>query len=120
MTQRDDQVYVGHRLDTANNAIGFVQGLTREDFDNNELLRLSLTHLLQVIGEAARRVSPDFRLAYPQIDWKVIVGMRSKVVHDYLNVDEDIVWDSVTNELPTLMAELEKILNSNDAREENL
>jgi uncharacterized protein with HEPN domain len=104
-------------LDTANKAIEFVQGLTREDFDNNELLRLSLTHLLQVIGEAARRVSPDFRATYPQIDWKAIVGMRSKVVHDYLNVDEDIVWDTVINELPSLVEEPERILTSNEARE---
>ncbi|MCY7278856.1 MAG: DUF86 domain-containing protein [Phormidesmis sp. CAN_BIN44] len=77
-------------------------------------MRLSLTHLLQVIGEAARRVSPDFRAAYPQIDWKAIVGMRSKVVHDYLNVDEDVVWDTVMNELPSLVNELERILNSNN------
>lgn len=111
MSQRDDQVYVGHMLDTANKAINFVQDLTRKDFDNNELLRLSLTHLLQIIGEAARRVSPEFRAAYSQIDWKAIVGMRSKVVHDYLNVDEDIVWDTVTNELPSLVEELERILN---------
>ncbi len=114
MTQRDDQVYVGHMLDTANKAIGFVQDVTRKTFDNNELLRLSLTHLLQIIGEAARRVSPDFRAAYPQIDWKAIVGMRSKVVHDYLNVDEDIVWDTVLNELPSLVNELERILNSDN------
>ena len=101
MSQRDDRVYVGHMVDIANKAIGFVQGVTRENFDDDELLRLSLTHLLQVIGEAARRVSPDFRAAYPQIDWKAIVGMRSKVVHDYLNVDEDVVWDTVMNELPS-------------------
>jgi uncharacterized protein with HEPN domain len=114
MSQRDDLVYVGHMVDTANKAIGFVRGLTRADFDNNELLRLSLTHLLQVIGEAARRVSLEFRAAYPQVSWKAIVGMRSKVVHDYLSVDEDIVWDTVTNELPSLVEELEKILNSDD------
>lgn len=117
MSQRDNQVYIGHMVDTANKAIGFMQGLTREDFDNNELLRLSLTHLLQIIGEAARRVSPDFRTAHPQIDWKAIVGMRSKLVHDYLNVDEDIVWDTVTNELPSLLKELEGILKSDNTRD---
>ena len=111
MSQRDDQVYVGHMVDTANKAIGFVQDLTRDDFDNNELLRLSLTHLLQIIGEAARRASLDFRSTHPQVDWKAIVGMRSKVVHDYLSVDEDIVWDTVMNELPSLVKELERILN---------
>lgn len=114
MTQRDDRVYVGHMLDTANKAIGFVQGVTRENFDHNELLPLSLTHLLQVIGEAARRISPDFRARHSQVDWRAIVGMRSKVVHDYLNVDEDIVWDTVLNELPSLVNELERILNSDN------
>lgn len=56
-------------IDTANKALSFVEGISREDFDNNELLRLSLTHLLQIIGEAARRVSPDFRENYPTIPW---------------------------------------------------
>lgn len=110
MSQRDDRIYVEHRIDTTHKAIGFIEGLSREDFDNNELLRLSLTHLLQVIGEAARRVSPDFRADYPAIPWKAIVGMRSKVVHDYLDVDEDVVWDTVKNDLPPLILELEKIL----------
>jgi uncharacterized protein with HEPN domain len=68
------------------------------------------THLLQIIGEAARRVSPDFRENYPTIPWQAVVGMRSKVVHDYLNVDEDIVWNTVKNDLPFLVKELEKIL----------
>ncbi|NJR63607.1 MAG: DUF86 domain-containing protein [Cyanobacteria bacterium CRU_2_1] len=110
MSQRDDQVYIGHMIDTANKAIDFISGLSREDFDNNEQLRLAITHLLQIIGEAARRVSLDFRNTHPEIPWKAIVGMRSKVVHDYLNVDEDVVWDTVKNDLAPLVLELEKLL----------
>lgn len=110
MSQRDDQVYIGHMIDTANKAIGFVAGRSREDFDHDEQLRLAVTHLLQVIGEAARRVSLDFRAAHPEIPWKAIVGMRSKVVHDYLNVDEDVVWDTIKNDLAPLVVELEKLL----------
>lgn len=114
MSQKDDRVYIGHMIETANKALGFIKGLTREDFDNNELLQLSLTHLLQVIGEAARRVSPDFRAAYLTIPWKAIVGMRSKVVHDYLNIDEDVVWNTVKNDLPFLILELQKIINCDE------
>jgi uncharacterized protein with HEPN domain len=80
---------------------------------NDEKLRLALTHLLQVIGEAARRISPEFRSNYPQIPWQGIVGMRSKVVHDYLNVDEDIVWQTINKDLTPLVLNLEKILQSN-------
>jgi uncharacterized protein with HEPN domain len=110
MSQRDDQVYIEHMIDTANKAIGFVAGVSREEFDHNEQLRLAITHLLQIIGEAARRVSLKFRDAHPEIPWKAIVGMRSKVVHDYLNVDEDVVWDTVKNDLAPLVVELEKLL----------
>lgn len=111
MSQKDDRVYLEHMLDTAKKAIGFVEGLSREDFDANELLRLSLTHLLQVIGKSARCVSLDFRAIYPEIPWKAIVGMRSKIVHDYLDVDEDIVWDTIKNDLPSLILVLEHVTN---------
>ena len=112
MTQKDDRVYLGHMVDMARKALSFVDGVSREEFDNNETLRLALTHLIQIIGESARRVSPEFRALYPQIPWKGIVGMRSKVVHDYLNVDDDVVWSTLTDDLPALAIELEKILNA--------
>ena len=112
MTQKDDRVYLGHMVDMARKALSFVDGVSREEFDNNETLRLALTHLIQIIGESARRVSPEFRALYPQIPWKGIVGMQSKVVHDYLNVDDDVVWSTLTDDLPALAIELEKILNA--------
>lgn len=102
----DDFTYVGHMLDIARKAIGKVQGKTRRDFDEDENLRLALAHLLQTIGEAARQVSQPLLNSHPSIPWKAIIGMRHKVVHDYLNVDEDVVWRTVTQELPPLIAEL--------------
>jgi uncharacterized protein with HEPN domain len=61
---------------------------------------------------ALRRISPEFRADYPQIPWKGIVGMRSKVVHDYLNIDEDIVWQTIKHDLTPLVLELETIFKS--------
>ena len=91
---KDDLVYVGHMLDTVQKVTEKVRDVSREQFDRDENLRLALTHLIQVIGEAAARVSADFCGLHPGVPWKAIVGMRHKVVHDYLNVDEDIVWDT--------------------------
>lgn len=107
---KDDTVYVGHMLERAQEALSLVHGKTRQDYDRDSALRLALTHLIQVIGEAARRVSQEFRSRYPQIPWEAIAGMRSKIVHDYMNVDEDIVWDSVMHELPSLVTELKQIV----------
>ncbi len=108
--QKDDLVYVGHMLDIAHQAVAKVQGKTRRDFDADENLRLALTHLLQMIGEAARRVSTSYQTAHPELPWAAIVGMRHKVVHDYMSVDEDIVWDTVTQELSPFVAVLEPLV----------
>jgi uncharacterized protein with HEPN domain len=108
--QKDDLVYAGHMLDLARKAAGKVVGKTRAEYDQDENLRLALAHLIQTLGEAARRVSPAFQQAHPEIPWKGIVGMRHKVVHDYLHVDFDIVWAVVTADLPPLIADLEKVV----------
>ena len=82
---KDDTVYLGHMLDMARKAVSLVRGKDREDYDDDETLRLALTYLIQVIGEAARHVSKEFTDGHPQIPWKAILGMRHKVVHDYMN-----------------------------------
>ncbi len=106
---KDDLVYLGHMLEMARKAIAKTQGIERADFDRDENLRLALAHLIQIIGEAARRVSPEMQQSHPEIPWSAIIGMRHKVVHDYLEVDEDIVWDVVTADLPSIVAALQGI-----------
>jgi uncharacterized protein with HEPN domain len=69
-----------------------------------------LIHLVQVIGEAARQVSREFTDTNTEVPWANIIGMRHKVVHDYLGVDEDIVWQVVTEDLPRLVAVLEPLV----------
>ena len=105
-----DLVYVGHMLDMARKAVSKTQGISRETFDADENLRLALIHLIQMIGEAGRQVSRDFCAGHPEIRWTDIIGMRHKVVHDYLGVDEDIIWQVVTGDLPKLVALLEQIV----------
>lgn len=105
-----DLVYVGHMLDMARKAVGKTHGILRAQYDADENLRLALIHLIQTIGEAARRVSPEFCKSYPGVRWADIVGMRHKVVHDYLGVDEDVVWQVATEDLHELIAALEPIV----------
>ena len=93
--QKDDLVYTGHMLDMARKALRLVQGKSRRDYEQDETLSLALTHLLQVVGEAARKVSPQFRERHRDIPWVAIVGLRHRVVHNYLHVDLDLVWDVV-------------------------
>src|SRR5262249_58849378 len=108
--QKDDLVYAGHMLDSARRALRLAAGKDRAAFDSDEALSLALTHLLQVIREAARQLSPEFRAKHSEIPWPAIVGMRHRVVHDYMHVDLDIVWDVVTRELAPLVVQLERIV----------
>lgn len=110
---KDDLVYVEHMLEMARKASSKAHAVSREEFDRDENLRLALTHLLQVIGEAAGRVSGTFKENHPQIPWSAIIGMRHRVVHEYLNVDEDIVWDTGRNDLPELISQLESVVLPN-------
>ena len=105
-----DLVYVGHMLDMAKKAVNKTQGLSRDAYDDDENLRLALIHLVQIIGEAGGRVSREFCNEHPEIQWADIVGMRHKVVHDYLGVDEDIVWQVVIDDLPRLVRALQPLV----------
>jgi uncharacterized protein with HEPN domain len=101
-----DLLYLGHMLDVSVQAVEKIRGKSREDFDGDENLRLALTHLIQMIGEAARRVSVESRQEHSQIPWSDVIGMRHKLVHDYLDVDYDVVWEVVTTDLPELISHL--------------
>ena len=94
--QKDDLAYVGHMLDMARLAVSKVRGLSRADYDRDENLRFALAYLVQTVGEAARQVSPEFQRAHPDIPWRRIIGTRHRIVHDYLHVDYDIIWDVAT------------------------
>ena len=107
---KDDAVYLSHMLEMASKVAQKLDGIARSNYDNDENLRLALTHLLQVIGEAASRVSHDLRVANPQIEWTAIIGMRQKVVHDYMNVDEDILWETAARDIPPLISALEPLV----------
>jgi uncharacterized protein with HEPN domain len=76
------------------------------------MLSLSLVRLLEIIGEAARGISQEFRDAYPDIAWKNMVGMRDRLIHGYFDVDLDVVWETVIEDLPPLITHLEKIIDT--------
>jgi uncharacterized protein with HEPN domain len=107
---KDDLVYIGHMLDTARAASAKVAAISRANYDNDENLRLALAYLIQTLGEASRLVSADFKATHSDIPWRNISGTRHHIVHNYLNVDFDILWDVVTTDLPPLIAQLERLM----------
>jgi uncharacterized protein with HEPN domain len=110
--QREDAIRLQHMLDTAETALTFIDGRTREDLDLDRMLLFGLTHALLVIGEAAMKVGDETRSQSPQIEWAKMVSMRHRLVHAYFDVDRDIVWTTTIEKLAPLVRELRAILNS--------
>lgn len=110
--RHDDRVYLEHMLDVAVRAHAKVAGLSEEEWEEDEDVRLAVTHLVQTLGEAARNVSDEGRSAYPEIPWREAVGMRNVIVHDYLGVDDRIVRAVALRDLPALIEALRGILEA--------
>ena len=108
---KTDRVRLYHILDAAREAIAFSQGHSRADLETNRMLQLSLVRLLEIIGEAAKGLSPEFRSAHATVPWRKMSGMRDRLIHAYFDVNLDVVWQTVRCDLPLLVEALEKIVS---------
>jgi uncharacterized protein with HEPN domain len=107
----------GHLCDmlvAAREALEFAQGTTREEFRRDRVLQNAILRLVQIVDEAARRVSQQTREAHPEIPWGQIVGLRHRLVHEYFRINTDVVWDVVQDDLPGLVRRLETLLPPDD------
>ncbi len=102
--------FLRHMLVEATFLVTQTRALSRADFLADEVLRRAFVRSIEVIGEAAKRVSPEFRALHPEIEWRVIAGMRDRLIHGYFGIDYDIVWNVATDEAISLKGHLEQIL----------
>ncbi len=107
-----DEVRLRHMLDAARKAIAFTQGHNRADLDSDELLALAVVRLVEILGEAAKNVSQDIKERTPKIAWRQMAGTRDRLTHAYFDVNLDIIWDIVNNDLTPLVEKLEELLDS--------
>ena len=114
MTRHSDKARLRHMLDHAEEAVSLVECRKREDLDSDRLLNLALVRLLEIVGEAAARLSMETRDGYPRIPWPDIIGLRNRLIHGYDIVDFDILWDTVHDDLPALISVLREIVNAQE------
>ncbi|MCX5996770.1 MAG: DUF86 domain-containing protein [Chloroflexi bacterium] len=105
----DDNIRLQHITDFAGRAISFVNDVTREEFNKNEVLQYACVHLLEIIGEAANGLTDQTRDQYPSIPWLKMINMRNRLIHGYIDVDMEIVWRTLKNDLPPLVDQLSRI-----------
>jgi uncharacterized protein with HEPN domain len=106
----DDRLSLEQMLDTVRRIRAIARGRSREAFDADEVTQLGLLHLIQMLGEAASRLSAAFRAQHPEFPWGEMVGVRNRIVHGYDHVDPDIVWRVATEDVEPVVAALERVL----------
>jgi len=114
MPKREDVVRLRHMLDAAQKARQFIEGRSRAEVERDEPLTFALMRLLEIIGEAAKNVSAETRQRYPGIRWKEIGGIRDRLIHGYFDVDWNILWPILTEDLPPLITELEQAIAASE------
>ncbi len=106
----EDRIRIRHMLEAVKEALAFTIDKRREDLENNRMLTLAIIKELEIIGEAASKLTPEFKAGLPHIPWTDIVGMRNRLTHGYFDIDLDRVWDTVLYDLKPLCAELERLV----------
>jgi uncharacterized protein with HEPN domain len=103
MSQHDDTVRLRHMLEYARRAVAVSENRSRGDLDSDPTLGLALVRLLEVIGEAAARMTKEYQASHPSIPWRSIINLRNRLIHGYDSVDMDILWRILTDDLRHLI-----------------
>ena len=112
MSRAEDIIRIRHMHDAGQRILRIVNGVDQTEFANNEEKYLSVTRLLEVIGEAARQVTDETRKEFPKIPWAQLAGTRNRLIHAYFNVDLDVLWEISQSDVPRLVADLDILLSN--------
>lgn len=110
MPPERDPTYVWDMLNAAQGVVTSLQGTTYEQYVENEDLRLATERRIEIIGEAARRVSTSFKEAHPEVPWRLIVDQRNVLIHAYDEIEQERIWRLVAQEIPLLIEQLTRLL----------
>ena len=97
-------------LESAKLALSFVDNISRGEFENDIMRQAAVIRQFEIIGEATKRISEEYRQSYPDIQWKQMAGMRDILIHAYQDVDLDEIWNALKNALPKLVEKLQDMI----------
>ncbi len=111
MSHHDDSIRLRHMLDACRESVQFSQGRSRGDLDSDRLFQLAMVRLVEIIGEAASRLTKETQVGSAHIPWPQIISTRNRLIHGYDQIDHDILWNILTQDLPPLIPALEDLLS---------
>ena len=112
MSERDNRVLLIDMLETAEKVVRAMEGVTVDAFIKDDILRDATVYRLQVIGEAAYKITDPLKVKWPDVDWFKIQGLRHRILHDYRNIDDAQIYRITNKYVPPLVVQLKKILEA--------
>ncbi|HDM71044.1 MAG TPA: DUF86 domain-containing protein [Thermotogales bacterium] len=116
MSRRSDTDFLMDMIIACEKIVRYTENLSYEEFCKNDMIVDAVIRNIEILGEAAKNVSMDFRKRYPEVEWHEISKTRDKIIHFYFGVDLSIIWDIVTVDVPVLKVKLEKIVEEKESR----
>lgn len=106
VNQDKDRLYIQHIIGAIERIKNYIVGLDFPTFDRNTMAHTAVIRELEVIGEASKNLSDEFKNSHPNIKWPEIIGMRNKLIHEYFDIDTELVWQTIIKDLPELKEKL--------------
>jgi uncharacterized protein with HEPN domain len=109
-----DTIRLQHMVDAANQALSFVAEKSRNELERDQLLALAPVKLIEIFGEAASKITRETKSRSPEIPWADIIAIRNRLIHGYFDVNLEIIWRTVNEEMPPIARQIENLLSSDD------
>ena len=106
----DNSTRIKHIFDACKEILEFTKNSSKLQFENDKILAYASVHLIEIIGEAVSSITSELKQKYSTIPWKHIIGMRNRLIHGYFDIDLEIVWQTIKNDIPNLLKEIENII----------
>ena len=116
--KKNSLIFIKHILEHIELIEKFSEGLTKNEIEEDRLKQSAIVRELEIVGEAAKNLSIDFKDKYKEIEWKKIAGLRDKLIHNYFGVDLDIVWDIIIEDIPILKKQIQEIIKKEERKNE--
>ena len=106
-----DKARLLHIFEAIDTIFEFVEGVTEEQFLRNKMMQFAIIKNLEIVGEAAYLLTKDLKQNHPEVEWKDIEGMRHFLVHEYYQISNEIIWQTIENDLESLKTKVNKIIS---------
>ena len=109
-----DKAYLKHILDAISDTEDFIRGIEIQEFFENKEKQYAVLRALEIVGEATKNLSKELKARHREVPWKEISGIKDKLIHQYFGVNLQLIWETITNDLPKPEKQITEILNESD------